>query len=246
MTTVGTSSYPTYFNLVQEGESGAQTWRVFFTKDNHKISPWHDIPLVANASKQTYNMVVEIPRGTNAKLEISTGEDHNPIKQDIKNNKLRFVADVNGFKGYFANYGAFPQTWEDPSYVHPDTGAKGDRDPLDVVEIGEHIGKTGELKEVKILGVLAMIDEGETDWKVITVDVHDPLADKLNDVKDVEALKPGLLKSIHDWFRDYKIPDGKPPNVFAFDGQTRDREFALHIIKENHEFWAKKFSPVKH
>jgi inorganic pyrophosphatase len=67
------------------------------------------LPLVANAEKQTYHMVVEIPRGTNAKLEISTGEAENPIKQDIKNGKLRFVADVAGFKGYFANYGAFPR-----------------------------------------------------------------------------------------------------------------------------------------
>lgn len=29
----------------------------------------------------TYNMVVEIPRGKHAKMEISTSEEHNPIKQ---------------------------------------------------------------------------------------------------------------------------------------------------------------------
>jgi inorganic pyrophosphatase len=34
------------------------------------------------------------------------------------------------------NYGAFPQTWEDPSHISQDTGKKGDNDPLDVVEIG--------------------------------------------------------------------------------------------------------------
>ena len=28
------------------------------------------------------------------------------------------------------NYGAFPQTWEDPEHVSADTGAKGDNDPL--------------------------------------------------------------------------------------------------------------------
>jgi len=131
-------------------------------------------------------MVVEIPRGTNAKLEISTAEDQNPIKQDVKNGKLRYVADVNGFKGYFCNYGAFPQTWEDPNFVHPETQAKGDKDPLDVVEIGEAVGKTGEVKQVKALGVLAMIDEGETDWKVIAIDIKDPLAEKINDIADID------------------------------------------------------------
>lgn len=45
-------------------------------------------------------MVVEIPRGTNAKLEMSTSEEGNPIKQDVKNGKLRYVADVHGFKVY--------------------------------------------------------------------------------------------------------------------------------------------------
>lgn len=37
----------------------------------------------------------------------------------------------------FSNYGAFPQTWEDPSHIPDDTGFPGDNDPLDVLEIGE-------------------------------------------------------------------------------------------------------------
>ena len=36
-----------------------------------------------------------------------------------------------------SNYGAFPQTWEDPSHVPDDTKFPGDNDPLDVIEIGE-------------------------------------------------------------------------------------------------------------
>jgi len=186
-------------------------------------------------------MVVEIPRGTNAKLEISTAEDQNPIKQDVKNGKLRYVADVNGFKGYFCNYGAFPQTWEDPNYTHPETQCKGDKDPLDVVEIGEAVHKTGDVVEVKVLGVLALIDEGETDWKVICIDVHDPQAAAINDIADIEKIKPGYLQKAYEWFRDYKVPDGKPQNKFAFDGKTQPRAYALQVVKENHELWVKKF-----
>lgn len=38
----------------------------------------------------------------------------------------------------------------------------------------------GEVIKVKVLGVLAMIDEGETDWKVIAINVEDPEAKDLN------------------------------------------------------------------
>ena len=64
------------------------------------------------------------------------------------------------------NYGAFPQTWEDPSHVTPDTGCAGDNDPIDACEIGTKMYRTGSVVKVKVLGCLAMIDDGETDWKV--------------------------------------------------------------------------------
>ena len=54
-------------------------------------------------------MIVEIPRGTSAKMEISPGGSLNPIKQDVKNGKLRIVDDVYPYTGYIWNYGAFPQ-----------------------------------------------------------------------------------------------------------------------------------------
>lgn len=83
-------------------------------------------------------MVVEIPRWTNAKFEvhifesyyfkslnvcylyylriqgfflfqIATGEKFNPIKQDVKKGKLRFVRNCFPYKGYIWNYGALPQ-----------------------------------------------------------------------------------------------------------------------------------------
>lgn len=38
----------------------------------------------------------------------------------------------------------------------------------------------GEVIKVKVLGILAMIDEGETDWKVIAINVEDPEANDLN------------------------------------------------------------------
>ena len=42
------------------------------------------------------------------------------------------------------------------------------------------IATRGEVKQVKILGTVAMIDEGETDWKIFCIDVNDPLAKDMN------------------------------------------------------------------
>jgi len=218
------------------GELGTTDYRLFFEKDGTRISPFHDIPLYADEAKGIFNMVVEIPRDTKAKLEINKAESFNPLKQDIKDGKLRYVEYKNG---YMWNYGAFPQTWEDSTYVHPDTNAKGDNDPLDVCEIGSATAKSGEVKHVKVLGTIALIDEGETDWKIIAIDVNDPKAAKWNDLADLEKDDPQLLEHTREWFRDYKTIVGKPQNKFAYEGQYKNKDFALHVIKENHEFWHK-------
>jgi inorganic pyrophosphatase len=226
------SSSTSGYHTQPAGEADTLEYRVFFDKDGTRISPFHDIPLVVDAEKGIYNVVIEIPRNTKAKLEINKSEAFNPIKQDVKAGKLRYV-EYGG--GYMWNYGAFPQTWEDPNFKHPETDAFGDADPLDVCEIGEAVATVGQVKQVKVLGVMALIDEGETDWKVIVIDVNDPLADKLNDIDDVEKFKPEYLHKTYVWFRDYK----GAPNTFAFEGKAKDRAYALKVIQENHEFWEK-------
>lgn len=129
------------------------------------------------------------------------------------------------------------QTWEDPNVPDADTTMKGDNDPLDVCEIGEFVGRIGEIKRVKVLGTMALLDDGETDWKVIVIDVNDPLAPKLQDIEDVERHLPGLLRASNEWFRIYKIPDGKPENSFAFTGECKNKKYALDLIQHCHESW---------
>lgn len=48
---------------------------------------------------------------------------------------------------------------------------------------------------------------------------------------------PGFLAATVEWFRVYKIPDGKPPNEFAFNAEAKPRDFALEVIEETHEHW---------
>ncbi|CAI7914998.1 unnamed protein product, partial [Closterium sp. NIES-54] len=109
----------------------------------------------------------------------------------------------------------------------------------DVVEIGEKQAALGEVYAVKPLAVLAMIDDGELDWKIICIRADDPKADLVNDVEDVEKEFPGTLTAVRDWFRDYKIPDGKPPNKFGLDNKPADKATALRVIEETNEFWSK-------
>ncbi|CAB3996977.1 inorganic pyrophosphatase [Paramuricea clavata] len=227
------------YTYTERGGQDTQEYHGFFSGSNGYISPMHDIPLYADSPNKVFNMVVEIPRWTNAKMEINLASSLNPMKQDIKKGKLRYVNNVFPYHGYIWNYGALPQTWEDPQVVDADTRCKGDGDPIDVCEIGTMVAKRGEVKQVKILGVMALIDEGETDWKVLAIDVKDPLASKMNDIGDVDKHMPGLLKATHEWFKIYKVPTGKPENEFAFGGQAKDQAFAFKVIADCNQHWSK-------
>ena len=61
---------------------------------------------------------------------------------------------------------------------------------VDVVEIGERRGKIGEILKIKPLAALAMIDEGELDWKIVAISLDDPRASLVNDIDDVEKHFP--------------------------------------------------------
>ncbi len=46
-----------------------------------------------------------------------------------------------------------------------------------------------------------------------------------------------IFQATHEWFKLYKIPAGKPENEFAFNGEAKDREFALKTVLATHEHW---------
>ena len=59
------------FSARKVGSQHTFDYRVYLEKDGVPISPWHDIPLYANEQQTVLNMVVEIPRWSNAKQEVS-------------------------------------------------------------------------------------------------------------------------------------------------------------------------------
>jgi inorganic pyrophosphatase len=221
------------YSAVEKGPKESMEYRIQFKQGAKDISCWHEIPLYAG--QDLFHFICEIPKESSAKMEVATDEVGTPIKQDTKKGKLRYYPyNINW------NYGMLPQTWEDPAHKNQDLGGvAGDNDPVDVVEIGSAQLEMGGVYKVKPLGVYAMIDDGELDWKVIAINTEDPKADKVNNVADVEREFPGELEKIMVWFRDYKIPDGKPANAYGFDNKCMDRDYTLSVIEETHAFYNK-------
>lgn len=222
------------FSVETEGVYKKPGFRAWVNKDSIRVSPWHDVPLRWK-NGLGYYYVNEIPKGTRAKMEIDTTVGSgNPIIQDTVNGKPRQFKDPIPF-----NYGALPQTFEDPEFEHPDTGFPGDGDPLDVVELSDTNYDVGEVIPVNVLGILGLIDEGETDWKLLVMHAG-------SNIRTLDTLKmrhPTKIGLVREWFRSYKMADGKPPNEFAFDGDVRDKKYAERIIDETHESWKFFFLP---
>lgn len=226
------------FGVKEYGQEYTKDYRVYVTQDSKVISPFHDIPAYPEPENfRVVHVVNEIPRFTNAKREINKEEKMNPIKQDVKNGKVRFVTNLFPQKGYLWNYGAIPQTWESNTEKDAWAKCKGDNDPIDAIEIGEAVLPTGKVYTAKILGAIAMIDSGECDWKVVVISTEDPLYEKLHGIQDVEEHMPGLLRETTEWFRNYKVPSGSDPNKFALNEEYLDAGEAAEVVLSTHKHW---------
>ena len=82
---------------------------------------------------------------------------------------------------------------------------------MDVVEIGGKVLQCGTVTPVRIVGTLAMIDEGEVDWKMIAINASHPAASGMNSLEDVEQAFPGELDAIREWFRTCECGDRLQP-----------------------------------
>jgi hypothetical protein len=101
------------FTTKQVGQNESLEYRLFFgecldvsawanfvlAKDGAPVSPFHDIPLWVSKEQGIANMVIEIPKGTNPKLEISKDDQFNPIKQDVKVSVCSALHEINELIG---------------------------------------------------------------------------------------------------------------------------------------------------
>jgi len=143
----------------------------------------------------TVRAIVEIPTGTSAKWEVSK-EDPEAVYWEYKDGEPRVV----NYLGYPGNYGAIPGT-----ALPKELG--GDDDPLDVIILGQAVPR-GEIVDVRVIGVLKMLDGGEQDDKLIAVLTEASPFAHIESMAQLDTEFPGVSQIIDVWFASYKGPDG--------------------------------------
>ncbi len=98
---------------------------------------------------------------------------------------------------------------------------KADGDPLDICVLSERpINKSDLVLDVRVVGGLQMLDDGEADDKIIAVLVGDPVWDGARELSD---LPPLVIERLQHYFSTYKQRIGEPSTISIRDvyGYTR-------------------------
>ncbi len=172
------------------------------------MNPWHDIE-IGDKAPEVVTALVEIPKGSKTKFELD--KDSGLLKVDRV---------LHSAVHYPAHYGFIPQSFCD------------DKDPLDVLILGQAEVYPLSLIEVRPIGYMGMIDGGEGDDKVIAVHKDDPMMKEINDISD---LPQHLVKEIRHFFETYKDLEGKKVEITGFHGKAE----ALKIVVAAKELYQK-------
>ena len=175
---------------------------------------WHD---VSRGSKipELINVVIEIPDGSSNKYEID--KETGLIALDRANYSSA---------PYPFDYGFVPQTlWEDD-------------DALDVVVLTTFPLNVGVLVEVRPVAIMEMIDDGESDFKIIGVPSKDR---RWEDTQDLEDINKHKVKEIEHFFTTYKQlkKDGGQAKVEILG--TKGKKEAFAAIEKSIKIYEDKF-----
>ncbi|MDO4700396.1 MAG: inorganic diphosphatase [Moraxella sp.] len=158
------------------------------------------------------NVVVEIPTGSNHKIEW--------------NRKLACFELDRVEPAIFTkpcNYGFIPQTLDE------------DGDELDALIITEQPLSTGVFLQARVIGVMKFVDDGEVDDKIIVVPADD--RNNGNAYQSLDDLPKQLLKQLEFHFNHYK--DLKKAGTTVVQGFFGIDE-AKEVIKDSQQRWTKK------
>jgi inorganic pyrophosphatase len=164
--------------------------------------PWHDLPNNADTAHESFNVVIEIPKGSKIKYEL-----------DKPTGMLRVDRILYSAVHYPANYGFIPRSYCD------------DGDPLDVLVLGNEPVNPLSIMVARAVGMMRMQDEGKGDDKVIGVHLHDPA---FADITDVEQLPAHTFDEIKRFFLDYKTLEKKEVVVDEIAGRVA----AVQAVRE--------------
>lgn len=171
----------------------------------------HDITPGANVPNEI-TVVVEINKGSKNKYEL-----------DKETGLIKLDRVMHTSQDYPFDYGFVPQThWHDG-------------DPLDVVLITTYPLIPGTLLDARPVGVMDMIDNGESDAKIIAVPVEDPRFKNVNSLGDVN---PHTIEEIKHFFETYKQIQKKQVTIPT----VRDADAAKEVILEAVALYKTEFS----
>lgn len=143
------------------------------------------------ADDKTIRMVVEIPAGSNRKIEYNY--EKNTFEVDLLNQKERII----NFLPYPGNYGFIPSTLMDKE-------RGGDGDALDILLISESLA-TGTIIDVIPIGMLVIEDNNENDTKIIAIPFEkDFQTINTHTFDEFKKYHPTSQQIIKLWFLNYK------------------------------------------
>jgi inorganic pyrophosphatase len=187
---------------------------------NSTTSYLHAIP--AFTTDSLVNVVIEIPAGTNQKWELNK-ETGRIEWERVTPDSLRII----DYLAYPANYGFVPQT------LLPEiTG--GDGDPVDVFVLGPSMARE-TIVSVRIIGIIHMNDDKESDSKLLAVDAKNPVFN-VNSYELLVKEYPGVLDIITLWLLNYK-GTGRIEIL-----SVQDEKQAIRYLKDAHNH----YSNLKH
>jgi len=175
------------------------------------------------AAEGRIRVVVEIPAGTNAKWEVD--KESGDIAWEFKKGRPRVVQ----YLAYPANYGMVPQT-----LLPKEEG--GDGDPLDVVVLGPAVAR-GTVLEVRLVGVLRLLDGGEQDDKLLAVQSEGPLSDVAS-LAELDERYVGVTRILDLWFTNYKGPGKMESRGFG------PADEALGLVTRTHQAYRAASQPT--
>ncbi len=159
--------------------------------------------------KYVENAVIEIPLKTKNKFEI-----------DKETGKIKLDRVLYSAMNYPAEYGYIDETLSE------------DGDPLDILVISSEATFPGCIVPARIIGYLNVIDNGEEDYKLISVVNVDP---RYNDINDLTDLTDFTLQEIKNFFENYKTLQ----NIEVEVKNYCDKDLAMELIKECKERYKK-------
>jgi inorganic pyrophosphatase len=176
--------------------------------------PWHDVPLPEDLTSY-FPVYIEIPKGSKVKYEL-----------DKATGLLWVDRILYSAVHYPANYGFVPRTYCE------------DRDPLDVLVLGQEDVAPQVLLRARAVGAMRMRDEKSLDHKLIAVHRDDP---EYAVYQDIEELPQHRLLELRRFFLDYKKLEGKEVTVDAFLGPAE----AMAILRSAVDLYQRRQSSLR-